>query len=216
MPIATLDEFAQRGADNSFEIIDRPVRAAEALVLNVPFDHQENRVACGAHVLASIIRYWRPGAAESGGSIWADAPPADTRSGYSLQELVNLAKAHGLDAFGVRLDAAGLVEELEKGRPVLIPVRVPSIYLQTHTLFDPDPIVIGQIKNLLFDRVAAVSQWLGVEMLSHYMLVVGHAPDRFVLLDPIMGYRTISRSRLAGFRAEFGGAAIVFSLAPQG
>lgn len=214
-PVATLAEFAERGADNSFEIIDRPVRATEALVLDVPFDHQADRAACGAHVLASVIRYWRRDASETGASIWAATPPADRVAGYSMQELVELARAHRLDAFGVRLEESDIVAELEKGRPVLVPVKAPSVYFQTHTLFDPDPIVIGQMKNLLFDRMGAVSQLMGLEMLSHYVLVVGHAPDRFVLLDPIMGYRTISRSRLAGYRAGAGNAAIVFSLAPQ-
>ena len=48
-----------------------------------------------------------------------------------------------LHAFGVRFGPEDIIAELEKGRPVMIPVRLPSIYVQTHTFFDPDPVVIG-------------------------------------------------------------------------
>lgn len=214
-PVASLQEFAYRSGDNSFEIIDRPVQGADALVLDVPFDRQASSTACGAHVLASVIRYWRKDAIETGTSIWAESPPSDPSSGYSMAELVALAGQHGLVAFGVRLDEAKITAELEKGRPVLVPVRAPSVYLQAFTLFDPDPIVIGQIKNLLLDRIGAMSEFTGLAMASHYLLVVGHAPGRFVVLDPILGYRTISRARLAGYRVVFDDAALVFGLRPQ-
>jgi hypothetical protein len=164
-------------------------------------------------VLASIVRYWKPGDPVTGKAIYSARPPADPAAGYSLLEITALAGDHGLDAFGVRLGEEGIVAELEKGRPVLTPVRVPSVFVQTHTFFDPDPIVIGQIKNAFIGRVAALSRLAGLEMLSHYVLVVGHGPDRFVLLDPVMGYRTISRSRLAHYRQPFGDAAMVFSVA---
>jgi hypothetical protein len=210
-PVASIGEFARRGQDNSFEVFNRPVRGPKALVLDVAYDQQASRIACGAHVLASIIRYWKPGDPTTGAAIFAEAPPADTVEGYSLQEIIALAKARGLDAFGVRLTPDDIIAELEKGRPVMIPVRLPSIYVQTHTFFDPDPIVIGQLKNIFIGRVGFLSSLTGLEMLSHYVLVVGHGPDRFVLLDPVLGYRTISRSRLAGYRQAFADAAIVFS-----
>lgn len=215
-PVASLAEFEQRSGDNSFEIVDRPLRGSEALVLDVPFDRQVSRTACGAHVLASVIRYWRMEAVVTGASLWAESPAADQTSGYTMAELLTLAGQHKLSAFGVRLDEAAIVAELERGRPVLVPVRAPSVYLQSFTLFDPDPIVIGQIKNLLLGRIGVMSELTGLEMLSHYLLVVGHAPERFVVLDPLLGYRTISRSRLASYRKSFDNAALVFSLAPEG
>jgi hypothetical protein len=210
-PVRSIGEFARRGQDNSFEVFNRPVRGPKALVLDVAYDQQANRVACGALVLACVIRYWKPGDAAAGAAIFAGHPPADPVNGYSLQEIITLAKRHDLNASGVRFGPDDIIAELEKGRPVMIPVRLPSIYVQTHTFFDPDPVVIGQIKNIFLGCVAFLSSLTGLEMLSHYVLVVGHGPDRFVLLDPILGYRTISRSRLAGYRKAFADAAIVFS-----
>jgi hypothetical protein len=214
-PVPQLETFAEKGFDNSFEVFGRPVRGADALVLDVPFDQQANRVACGAHVLASIVRYWRPDAqATTGEAIFAARPPADTTRGYSLAELIALANEEGLQAFGVKLPEAGLVAELDLGRPVLVPLDLPSVWIQTHTLFDPDVAPLGSIKNLAIGRVSAMSELTRLAMGSHYVLVVGYSDDRFVLLDPIMGYRTIGRGRLETFRDGFSDAAIVFSSKP--
>jgi hypothetical protein len=209
-PISGSDDLAARGFGNSFEVLGRRVPDG-ALVLDVPFDRQQSEVSCGAHALASVIRYWRADSEATGAAIFAGRPPADMEAGYSVGELIDIARAERLAAYGVVLPEQGVVGELELGRPVLVPLRLPSIWLQNRTLFDPDFAPIGQIKTLALERVGAMSELMDLAMGSHYVLVVGHADDRFVLLDPIMGYRTISRRDLQRFRAPFGDAAIVFS-----
>jgi hypothetical protein len=210
-PVPSLSDFAVRGGANSFEAFGR-LPGPDALVLDVPFDRQENRVACGAHVLASVIRYWRPALSSvTGKAIFAQSPPADMKAGYSMQELIRLANERGLEAYGVRIVEADLVAELEKGRPVLAPIMVPFTYEQDKSLFDPDPIVITQLKAGLLGSIGMAAEITGAGMLAHYVLVVGHAKDRFVLLDPVLGYRTIAKSRLARYRAGFDGASLLFS-----
>jgi hypothetical protein len=49
-------------------------------------------------------------------------------------------------------------------------------------------------------------------MVDHYLLVAGYDEQTFVVVEPVMGYRTISFSKLARYRAAFGNAAIVFSV----
>jgi hypothetical protein len=213
-PVPRLDAFANDGARNSFEPLNRSVRGADALVLDVPFDRQTSTVACGAHVLASMIRYWRPDAEATGDAIFAAHPPADLERGYALAEIIALAHEQGLEAFGVRMPEPALVAELEKGRPVLVPLALPSVWTQNRTLLAPDFAPLGPVKNLAIGRVGAMSRLTGLAMGSHYVLVVGYSEDRFVLLDPIMGYRTIGRGRLESFRGGFAEAAIVFSRAP--
>jgi hypothetical protein len=132
-------------------------------------------------------------------------------AGYSLAELIEIARAERLDAYGVSLPEEGLVDELDHGRPVLAPLRLPSIWIQNRTFFDPDFPPVGPIKTLALERIGATSELTGLAMGSHFALIVGYSDDRFVLMEPIMGYRTISRSDLRRFRAEFGDAAIVFS-----
>jgi hypothetical protein len=214
VPVGSVGEFAVRGGANSFEAFGR-LPGRQALVLDAPFDRQDSLVACGAHVLASVIRYWRPGEASvTGEAIFAAHPPADMASGYSMQELVELAGEHGLSAYGVRLEAANLVEELEKGRPVLIPIYLPFVYEQTTSLFDPDPPVVAQLKTLVLRPIGMASEITGAGMLAHFVLVVGHAKDRFVLLDPVLGYRTISKSRLERYREKYDRAGLIFSPKP--
>ena len=212
-PVGSLGDFALRGGANSFEAFGR-LPSKDALVLDVPFDRQGNRIACGAHVLASVVRYWRPAETVTGRAIFASHPPADGKAGYSMQELVTLAGEYGISAYGVRLEEADLVAELEKGRPVLAPVLLPFVYEQSASLFDPDPALVSQLKSWSLGAIGTASEMTGSGMLAHYVLVVGHAKDRFVLLDPVLGYRTIAKSRLARYRASYEGASLIFSSKP--
>ena len=206
-----MEEFAARGGANSFEAFGR-LPGRDALVLDVKFDRQENRVACGAHVLASMIRYWRPGEASvTGKAIFVEHPPADMASGYSMQELVQLSGGYGLSAYGVRLEEANLEEELEKGRPALVPIYLPFVYEQSESLFDPDPVIVAQLKALAMRPFGLAAEITGAGMLAHYVLVVGYSKDRFVLLDPVLGYRTIAKPRLERYRARYDRAGLIFS-----
>jgi hypothetical protein len=44
------------------------------------------------------------------------------------------------------------------------------------------------------------------------VLVAGYDGDTFIVMEPVMGLRTISAERLERYRAPFGNAAVVFSL----
>lgn len=207
-PVPDVSTFAEESANNSFEVFDRRM-AANALVLPVVHDRQTNGASCGAHALASVINYWRPGTAV-GNDIYANTPPAQP-AGYSIAELLTLAQANGLVASGVRLDNAAIIRELESGRPVLVAVRLPSIYVQNRTFPGANTPVVGYAGGFLSYRVGQVSEFTGLEMVDHYLLVVGYDEDRFVVVEPVMGYRTISQEKLDRYRRHFGNASIVFS-----
>jgi predicted double-glycine peptidase len=209
-----LSTFALHSAGNSFEVLHRRVNAPDALALPLVQDRQTSAASCGAHALASVVNYWRGPGTSIGDDIFRTTPPADAARGYTMAELIGLAEQRGLRAAGVRLDQAGLVAELESGRPVLIPVRVPEIYVDSLTLPGERIPVLGLARNLLVERTARLSEWTGRAMLDHYVLVAGHSGSQFVLLDPVLGFRTISATRLARYRAPFAGAAIVFSAQP--
>lgn len=210
VPTSTLDAFAQRSASNSFETFDRAIDPPSTLVLPVAHDVQTEGPSCGAHALASVIAYWLGPGAASGQAIYRDAPPADP-SGYSIAELIELAGARGVTASGVRLAEADIVRELERGRPVLIPVRIPAIYLQRWSLPGANEPVIGLPAQIVAARVGWLSERTGMTMISHYLLVVGYEDDTFVVLEPVMGFRTIAARRLDRYRRAYSNAAIVFS-----
>lgn len=206
----TVSEFAHDTGANSFEVFNRSLSSPQALVLPVVHDQQTRVSACGAHTLASVMNYWRGTDTLDGDNIFQLAPPASA-AGYSMAELVAIARDHGFLASAVRLPNASVVQELERGRPVLAPVRVPAIYIQQRTLPGANAPVVGIARNTLVNRAGRVAEMSNVGMVDHYVLIVGYEGDTFVIVEPIMGYRTISRSSLERYRAHFGNAAIVMS-----
>jgi hypothetical protein len=211
-PTPTLDAFAERSDANSFEVFDRGVSSPNALVLPVVHDRQTAGPSCGAHALASLVNYWHRDAHVSGDEIFRVTPPAQP-SGYSMGELMTLAGRHNLLASSVRLPQQGIIDELERGRPVLVPVRLPSIYVQPRTLPGENVPVIGLATGVVTDRVGRISEWTGLTMVDHYLLVVGHEEGHFIVVEPVRGYRTISFTKLARYREHFENAAMVFSSA---
>lgn len=212
-PNATLGEFAEDSGSNSFEMFDRQA-SSNALVLDVQHDRQTSGPSCGAHALASVVNYWRGPGAMTGDALYAEHPPADGM-GYSMTELLTLARGQGLLASAVAMPRAGLVRELEAGRPVLVPVRLPSIYVQQRALPGGDIPVVGLARNALISRAGRVSEFGNLAMVNHYLLVVGYDADQFIVVEPVMGYRTISTERLERYRQAFQDAAIVFSGSPN-
>lgn len=214
-PTSSLDAFAERSASNSFEFLNRGVDPPSTLVLPVVHDQQVELSACGAHVLASVINYWRGPGTASGQQIYDATPPANMEAGYSMAEVLTLAQANGLQASAVRLARADIIRELENGRPVLVPVRVPSVFVQSWSMPGANIPLVGLPASLVTTRVARVSEWTNLAMVNHYILIVGYEEDEtFVAVEPVMGFRTISFRRLDRYRRAFENAAIVFSAAP--
>ena len=212
-PTPDVDAFAARSANNSFELFHRGMNAS-ALVLPVVQDEQTSAESCGAHALASVVNYWRGADVVSGAALFRASPPAHPRDGYSVAELLALAQHEGLLANAVRMDGVDITHELESGRPVLVPVRAPAIYLEPRTLPGTNAPVIGMVGNVVVSRAARVSEYVRPAMVDHYLVINGYEGDHFVVVDPVLGYRTISFAKLAHYRHAFGNAAIVLS-APQ-
>jgi len=209
-PYSNVTAFAERTNANSFESSDRAEISAEALVLPVVHDQQVEGASCGAHALASVVNYWRRSPALTGREIFHASPPAN-EAGYSMAELVDLAQAQGLLASAVRLPADAIIQELERGRPVLVPVRLPVSYIQRRALPGAHLPLIGTMGKAVLSRASRLSGLGSHGMVDHYLLVVGYEGDTLVVVEPVLGYRTISNARLAGYRSAFGDAAIVFS-----
>lgn len=212
-PSADPAHFAAQTGRNSFEFTGTSVSPQDTLLLPVTHDQQVNGAACGAHALATVINYWQGAGTVRGDALFAANPPADTVNGYSMAEVTALAQAHNLLASAVRLPAEGLVAELETGRPVLVPVEVPSVYVQPWQLPGANVPVLGIPAGFVTTRTAWLSERTGHAMLNHYVLVTGYEGDTFIVMEPVAGLRTISAERLERYRAPFGNAAIVFSQA---
>jgi len=209
-PNSTIAEFAESSGSNSFEVFDRELTSSSALVLDVRHDQQFSGPSCGAHVLASVVNYWRGPDTLDGETFFRAHPPAD-EMGYTMSELLAFAREQELIASAVAMPRDGIIRELEAGRPVLVPVRLPSIYVQQRVLPGGDVPVVGLARNAVISRAGRVSEFTHLAMVNHYLLVVGYDDDRFVVIEPVMGYRTISYDRLERYREPFRNAAMVFS-----
>lgn len=209
-PTTDVNAFAVRSANNSFEVFGRAADPS-ALVLPAVHDPQTSAASCGAHALASVINYWRGAGAASGERLFGSSPPADLVNGYSLAELLTIAQDKGLAANAVRLSQADLIAELERGRPVLIPIQAPAVYIGARALPVANVPVIGFARNIVVSRIARMAESSGMAMMSHYLIVAGYDQDSFVVVEPVRGYRTISFERLARYRRPFDDAALVFS-----
>jgi hypothetical protein len=213
-PNSDVASFAEDTSSNSFEVFDRSLTSERALVLPVVHDRQTSGPSCGAHVLASVVNYWRGPGTLDGTALYQQHPPA-MPAGYSMAELMALAQGYGLVTSGVRMSNEAITRELERGRPVLIPVRLPSIYVQQRQLPGGDIPVVGFVRNTIIYRAGRVSELTSLAMVDHYLLVVGYEDDKFVVVEPVMGYRTIGFDKLDRYREHFNDAAIVFSGQPN-
>jgi len=203
-----VDAFGAQSAANSFEVAHRAF-ASDGLVLPVVHDRQDSPAACGAHALASVINYWRPAGA-TGAGIFAETPPADGR-GYALAELQAIAVRHGLLASSVRIDRAGVIDELNHGRPVLVPVTAPAVYMETSTLPGANAPLVGLAERVFRDEIGRFAEMAHMGLVNHYLVVVGYDRDRFAIVEPVLGYRTIKQARLESYRQPFQDAALVVS-----
>lgn len=203
--------FAGRTGHNSFEMPGGAVDPPQTLLLAVRHDQQVDGAACGAHALASVLHYWFGDGQPSGAEIFAAHPPADAAAGYSMAEVLKLADHYGLLASAVRMPEAGLRAELEAGRPVLVPVAVPAVFVQTWQLPGANLPLLGLPAAVITSRQARLSEATGRGLVNHYVLTAGYQDDTFIVMEPVMGLRTIRAERLARYREAFSGAAIVFS-----
>lgn len=211
-PNADVDAFARHSGRNSFEASDRAAEK-DALVLPLVQDRQTEGPSCGVHALASVVNYWRgPGALN--GSLYYRANPPKENSGYSMEELLEIARTQGLLAQAVRMPSPALKAELERGRPILVPVKVPSIYIQQRVLPGGDLPLIGDLRRLMIGNAAAASEGARALLIDHYLVVVGYDREKFIVMEPVMGLRTINQDKLERYRSAFGDAAIVFSAPP--
>jgi len=208
-PTPTIDAFAENSANNSFETLHRSFRE-NGLVLAVVHDQQQEPESCGANAVASVVNYWRGAGTVRGEALYTSTPPADPR-GYNLNELVALAQSQRLLASTVRLDKQGIVRELEAGRPVLIPVLVPAVFVANRSAPGENAPVVGFVSRNVVGRVGWVLEHTNLGMVSHYLVVVGYDAHRFAVVEPVRGYRTITFDRLERYRRPYADAALVLS-----
>lgn len=169
--------------------------------------------SCGLAALACVLRYWERPVTEA--ALLARHPVGGGH-GHSLQSLQAIAREHGLLAFALSLapgpdgsPAARLSEQIAKGRPVIVAVRLP----QGRYFGDPVP-VIGTLDARTLRPFGLVPSSRGEEYKLHYVVVFGEDPSRYLVMDPAYGIVTVPRASLLPWWGDLGHAALLCSAAP--
>lgn len=140
------------------------------IIQNVREQKQSEDYACGIASLTSILNYWgKTNSNES--SILKEFPPSSD-IGYSLVELKNIAKSNGLEAFILKGDLDFLKEQVLLGRPLLVPIWISDGWIVAFNQLE----ILGGARN-------------------HYVVVYGFFEDKFVVMDPDKGVRSITTKK---------------------
>jgi ABC-type bacteriocin/lantibiotic exporter with double-glycine peptidase domain len=91
------------------------------LVHDVPFVHQRGGTDCGAAALAMVLGYWH--VAATADEIATAAPPEG--GGIRAGALRDLARRKGLEAFVISGTLGDLIDQVARGRPVLVGLAKP-------------------------------------------------------------------------------------------
>ena len=170
----------------------------QGIALAVPHVRQPSRTDCGVAALASVMEY-HGGSAHSPRALRDRYPHASAR-GYSLGELREIALHHDFVAFVVPGDKAFVRRQLDRGRPLIVP-------LQVRSSGGPLPV---RLSDRLLNRAPT-------EDFDHYVIVVGvdDARRRIIAMDPARGPLEIGFEDFAAAREPMDNAVLLVGLGDQ-
>jgi len=172
----------------------------------VPRVRQSSERSCGMAALASLLRYWNEDETVSERELTSRYPP-ESKTGYPLAQLKEVAVNEGLLAFAVTLDRDPmnqLLGHLQKGRPVLVGAEVPKGRY------------FGEGLPLVETLDRRVVSGLGDPLKHHYVVAMGASPRDMLLMDPQYGYVRITKSDFDQFWKGMNYAALITSAKPGG
>jgi predicted double-glycine peptidase len=108
--------------------------------------------------------------------------PSSSSEGYSVEELMNIAKEKGLEAFVLQMPARSIRIQIQKGRPVICGLKKTVM----DDFFYHFPFEGGFIGEII--------RGLAPEY-NHYVIVIGFKDDRLLIMDPAIGLVSLSEKR---------------------
>ena len=172
-----------------------PARFSGTL-LSIEPEKQLTEYSCGAAVLTSTMRYWHVTVDQA--ELLKEKPPGSPQHGYSLSELKEMAKTHHFAAFAYRSDIQDIKQQLDAGRPLVVALVVDSTYIN-------DTGLLGM----------GLGKWVQ-QMLSpsyrHYVIVIGYDETQLVLMDPVLGIKTVQQSDFLRLWHKLGNAALLVAM----
>lgn len=164
---------------------------------------QPSEKSCGIAALASVMNYWEQ---DADVEALEKKYPAESENGYPLIQLRRIAIREGLIAFALTMKDRPLdqiSEQLENGRPVITPVRLPR-----GRYFGRDLPVVGRLDAT---TVNPDKNLIGENWKHHYVVIFGQSDDQFLLMDPAYGIVKISKGEFISYWSAEKNAALLCS-----
>ena len=147
--------------------------------------------AAGIAALTAVMQYWDLEVEVD--ELAEKYPPSDAGEGYSLLQLRRIATKEDMMAFALTMKDRPLdqiSEQLENGRPVLVPVLLPSGgYLSRETS----------------------SESAADDSRRHYVVIFGQSGQKFLLMDPARGIVKVNKADLLNYWSAEKNAALLCS-----
>ncbi|MEW6158676.1 MAG: cysteine peptidase family C39 domain-containing protein [Verrucomicrobiota bacterium] len=144
--------------------------------MSVPPLLQSSTVSCGPTCLAAIAAYWEKDYAK----MVEQSAPASLAKDFTAAQLAEMANELGLRAFTVTATLNLILDNVEKGRPVMVLIRKPPSAPTVRFVFNGIP-------------TSALADWKARRE-SHWVIVVGYTSTRIIVHDPAAGRLSIPRS----------------------
>ena len=152
---------------------------------------QSSKKTSGLAALVSVMNYWEH---EATVDTLGEKYPAESEDGYPLLQLRRIAAKEGLIAFALTLNdqpLAQVSEQLENGRPVIVPVVLPRGRYFTREAPATD-VVDATSANPEKPRIGGRTK-------NHYVVIFGQSAKQFLLMDPAYGIVKINKDEFVTY-----------------
>ncbi|MGI9244107.1 MAG: cysteine peptidase family C39 domain-containing protein [Verrucomicrobiales bacterium] len=150
---------------------------------------QTSNKTCGLAALVAVMNYWEH---DVDVETLEEKYPAKSEDGYPLLQLRRIATKEELIAFALTMKDRPLEqvsEQLENGRPVIVPVVLPDGQYQSSSGRSSAPQV--NVETPPADSHSATK--------NHYVVIFGQSTDQFLLMDPAHGIIKVSKSEFTNY-----------------
>lgn len=154
---------------------------AEATYVPVAFVAQHNGYSCGLACLVSVLAYWNDPVSQE--ELLRHSPPENTKTGYRVGELKDIATGRKKLAYAMTAQTGFLEQQILNGRPVIVPLEMEyNHYLFNFMRSIP---VYGRFFEYVTERF--------VPKFSHFVTVFAVSRTTIWVMDPLFGIKAIPK-----------------------
>jgi len=153
----------------------------ETTYVTVAFVAQHNDYSCGLACLVSVLAYWDDPVSQA--ELLRRSPPENTKTGYRVDELKDIATGRNKLAYALTGGTEFLELQIMNGRPIIVPLEMEY----NHYMFN------FMRKIPLYGRFFEYVTERFVPKFSHFVTVFAVSRATIWVMDPLFGVKAIPR-----------------------